>query len=79
MRFPRRAELAAATEIRGTGGPAPDVALHTEHRGSWCAQPVGAKGPDQGRPSDGNARHTYGGGRGSKLSRREEATSRATL
>jgi hypothetical protein len=72
----------AGRSHRNTGnrGPSPrrGDALHTEHRGSWCAQPVGANGPEQGRPSDGNARHIRGG-RGSKLSRREEATSRATL
>ena len=34
MRFPRRAELAAATEIRGTGGPAPDVV-------TLCARNIG--------------------------------------
>ena len=62
MRFPRRAELAAATEIRGTGGPVPDVAtLSTRNIGEVGARSTSAP-RDRNRVGPPMAtRATYGG------------------
>jgi hypothetical protein len=52
-------------------------ALHTEYRGGWCMRHGVARGTEQCRPADADARHIRS--RGSQRSQREETRSRDTL